>query len=53
MSERHTYKITKCESCNKINLCEYAPCPYNEEINGDSTPVSLCDNCRHERAMDI
>jgi hypothetical protein len=29
------------------------PCPYAEEINGDDTPCTCCDECAHECAMDI
>ncbi len=31
----------------------YSSGPYSSEINGDETPVWMCENCRHERAMDI
>lgn len=30
------------------------PCPYNEDINDDDSPVCrCCDDCAHECAMDI
>lgn len=37
----------------KKNEATYGPDPYAWEINGDETPCWLCDNCAHERAMDI
>jgi hypothetical protein len=32
---------------------EFSPDPFSEEINGDSTPVWECHDCRHESAMNI
>ena len=31
----------------------FAPNPYASEINGNETPVWMCDECRHQAAMDI
>ena len=30
-----------------------APDPYNFEMLGDETPVSLCEHCRADRAQDV
>lgn len=43
----------KCESCGMTDNVTFAPDPYDEDINGDDTPVHLCENCREERAADI
>jgi len=31
----------------------FEPDPFAEEINGDDTPVWMCEHHRHESAMDI
>lgn len=43
----------KCESCGTTENVTFAPDPYDEDINGDDTPVHLCEHCREERAADI
>lgn len=43
----------RCEDCGTTEGVTDDPCPYAEEMNGDTTPVELCDNCRSERAWDI
>lgn len=43
----------RCIDCRAPDIATYEPCPYAEEIEGDSTPVWLCEPCRHERAQDI
>lgn len=30
-----------------------SPDPFDEEINGDDTPVVECSDCRYQSAMDI
>jgi len=42
-----------CCSCGTMKNLSYAPDPFSEEINNDSTPVWECEDCRHQRAMDI
>ncbi len=43
----------KCERCGTTDGVTLAPCPYASDIHGDDTPVWLCGECRHERAMDV
>jgi hypothetical protein len=45
-------KMMTCEYCEKEKLCEYAPDPYNSEINEDHTKVWMCSECRYDRYMD-
>jgi len=51
---RSTKKM--CISCRKffpISKISFAPDPYSEEINEDTTPVWMCDECRYESMMEI
>lgn len=43
-----------CDDCDKdkddvVNTT----CPYSEEINDEIIECTLCDDCYHERCMDI
>ena len=31
----------------------YDPDPYQEEMNGNDTPVWMCSECRYESAMEL
>lgn len=44
----------KCSDCqkNKPDVAD-RECPYAAEISGENVRVTICDNCCHERAMDI
>ena len=43
-----------CRDCRKYgDDVTYDACPFASEIHDDYTPVWLCTDCRHERAMDI
>ena len=43
-----------CDDCGeaKPDVVE-THCPYAEDIYGKYVPLKLCDNCYHERLMDI
>ena len=28
-------------------------CPYQQDINNEEVPATLCDNCHYERCQDI
>lgn len=40
-----------CET--PYNNVTFAPDPFSSEINGDETPVWMCEQCRYERAMEV
>ena len=45
-----------CPDCGKRATREElapAPCPFKSEVNGDKTPVSMCNACRSARADDV
>jgi hypothetical protein len=46
-----------CELCKREeteeNPVEYRPNPFNYEINGDDTPMYICDECHYELARNI
>jgi hypothetical protein len=44
----------ECDDCKKTkeDVVE-TTCPYAEEINGSISECKLCDDCYHERCMDI
>ena len=52
-------EVHECCSCGKwateheTNPVIFESDPYAEEINGDSTEVWECEECRHQSAMDI
>jgi len=49
-------KKHRCVSCHKLfpeTEIEFAPDPYQEEINGDNRKVWECEACRFESAMAI
>lgn len=44
----------KCESCGKNEATYEHPCPFVEEIHGDSESMcNCCDDCCHQCAMYI
>ena len=43
----------KCSSCGEKADCEYGPNPYQHDVNGDDTPVWMCEPCRQQSADDI
>lgn len=46
--------LCKCQSCGVRGCTERHPCPYQEELYGDSeTLCNCCDDCAHECALDI
>lgn len=47
----HCFDSPYGENCSGI--ATYGPDPFQEEINGDSTPVWLCEGVRIGSAMDI
>ena len=42
----------KCEDCGSEEANEVT-CPYAEEINDEIIECWLCEDCYHERCMDI
>lgn len=46
--------MEKCDDCGKEKVdVKETICPYAEEINGKEITCTLCDDCYHERCMDI
>ena len=46
--------LLRCDDCGKAKEdVRHTTCPYAEEINDSINPVTLCDDCYHERCMDI
>ncbi len=45
-------KVDLCEDCKKKEGTLHF-CPYQLEINDKEVEVCLCDDCYHERCMDI
>ena len=47
----------KCDDCGVVRSedvdVRQTFCPYAQEINNSEVEVMLCDNCYHERCMDI
>jgi hypothetical protein len=49
-----TDKELKCEDCGKIgDDVEVTICPFAQEIHDEEIEVTICDDCYHERCMDI
>jgi hypothetical protein len=52
-------ELHECQSCHKWateheeNPVTFDSDPYDDEINGNTTEVWECENCRHESSMDI
>jgi hypothetical protein len=42
-----------CEGCKTTENVTFDADPYAHDIDGDDTPVWLCDECREQRADDI
>jgi len=43
-----------CDDCGKEGDDVYdTTCPYAEEIYGETVPCQLCEECAHERCMEI
>lgn len=42
-----------CPDCGDKTVCTFAPNPYAHDVNGDDTPVWMCENCRSRSAEDI
>jgi hypothetical protein len=42
-----------CETCGGSEDLTCGPCPYDEEINSNSTPVLKCENCRRAALDEI
>ena len=43
----------KCDKCENEAVYIGKADPYDEEINGDATPVNLCEKCRQSSLDDI
>lgn len=44
----------KCDDCGKEKAdAEEVNCPYDEDINNEISKCILCEECYHERCMDI
>lgn len=53
-SDRKDLDEKKCKDCGTIkDDVRIRDCPYAEEIHDMILKVYICDNCFHERAMDI
>lgn len=47
-------EYAQCQDCGKRKPdVDETTCPYAEEINEEEVWIVVCDDCRHERAMDI
>jgi hypothetical protein len=42
----------KCDDCES-DEGEETTCPYAQEINDETVECVLCEDCYHERCMDI
>lgn len=43
-----------CEDCGKKREdTRHTTCPYDEEVNGLTTPAILCDDCYNDRCWEI
>lgn len=45
--------VRNCCWCGTTEGVSVGPDPYNEDVNNDHTPVSMCRWCRIERARDV
>lgn len=43
----------KCEDCGTTEGVVYTICPYSEELYDEKIGILVCDDCYHERCMDI
>ena len=44
----------KCDDCGRTDKpVTVDNCPYADEINGELIECQLCEDCFHERCMDI
>jgi hypothetical protein len=48
--EKHKCQNEFCDSKSEVT---FAPDPFDEEINGNDTPVWECQDCREQSADDI
>lgn len=47
-------QLLKCDDCDKVDETVHkTTCPYNEEISNETIECQLCNECYHERCMDI
>lgn len=47
-------ELKKCDDCGKCKKDVVdTVCPFAEEINNSEVKCTLCDDCYHERSMDI
>lgn len=42
-----------CPTCTGPKAAEPHPCPYAEEVNGDSMPCECCEHCESECGRDV
>ena len=42
-----------CDDCGTTKNVSNTECPFSLEINNEHVKMNLCDNCYHERLMDI
>lgn len=45
--------LSVCEYCGSTENIEFAPNPFDVDINADETPQHLCEKCRRIAAEDI
>jgi len=46
--------MLECEDCGKISEdVERTNCPYAREIHDENKEITVCEDCKHERAMGI
>ena len=44
----------KCNDCGEAKPdVKLVDCPYDSDVHGKITRVRLCDDCCHERYMDV
>lgn len=43
----------KCEDCGTAEDVEITTCPFSADVHGEEIRAVLCEECKHQRAMDI
>jgi len=47
-------EILQCEDCKEYDdTVKERNCPYDEEMNGRETKVTICNSCNYDREQDI
>ncbi len=52
--EARGWSSGSCEDCRKVKPdVRERICPYDQDVEGKTTKVRICDACEHERGMAI